>query len=447
MPARRRVDVEGDAGSALVAGARRPKPRRKRGEGGVSGPDKLGRYRATIELPSEVPGKRNQKVFWGRTVAEVIEKMENAKAEIRVHGTPLDRTTTVAGWYERWIKSHAQASYKPSQLRAVRSLLTVWVLPRIGKKRIAEVRPSHILDVYKAMYDSGKSSSTALKTHWVLSRFFEDARREYKVPNVIRDVDPPKAAPSSRDAIPVEEVMKILDEAAHREDGMRWWIALLGGLRQGERLGATRDSINRETHQFTVQWSLTEVSFEHGCGGTCANKRGGSCPQRRPVLMPGLEYRQVQGRLFLVRPKSGKLRTFYLIDPLFERLVDYLDKTADDLNPGHLIWHRPDGSPWTGNQDQDEWRSVLYSAGIITEEQAKRPKDRASKTPEAPTTHFARHTTVSLLMELGVPDAIIANIVGHIDTRTTALYQHPTFEMEREAMERLGARLTQALHA
>lgn len=439
MPARRKVDIERETSQGRAA------PRRKRGEGGVSGPDKLGRYRATIELPQVIPGKRNQKVLWGRSVAEVVDKMENAKAEIRIHGAPLDRSTTVAGWYERWIRNNALPSYKPSQFRTAQSLLKVWVLPRIGKKRIADVRPSHVLDIYSAMYAAGRSSSSAAKLHWVLSRFFEDARREFKIPNVIRDVDAPHAAPSDRDAIPTEDAMKILVAAARREDGMRWWLALLGGARQGERIGATRDSVNRETHEFTVQWSLTEVQFEHGCDANCGYKRGGSCPQRKPVLQPGLNYRQLSGRLYLVRPKSGKPRTFYLIEPLYERLVAYLDATAGEPNPHNLIWHRPSGEPWTGGEDQEEWRSVLLDAGVITSEQAKRPKDREPGTPEAPTTHFARHTTVSVLMELGVPDAIIGRIVGHIDSRTTALYQHPTLEMERDAMRQVGVRFAEAL--
>lgn len=439
MAARTKNNTQG------TAETKSKRPRRRKGEGGVSGPDKLGRYRAILELPPVVPGKRNQKTLWGRTVAEVIDKLEDAKAEIRTTGSLSQKSATVNSWYERWAMNNALPTYKPSQYRTATSLLRMWVLPRIGKKRIADVRPSDILDIYSAMYRAGRSSSTALKAHWVLSRFFEDARKEYRVPNVIRDVAPPKAAPSNRDAIPTADAMKILDAAAKRDDGIRWWVALLGGVRQGERIGATRDSVNRETHEFTVQWSLTEVAFEHGCEGTCGKKRGGSCPERRPIIMPGLEHKQLYGRLILVRPKSSKPRTFYLIDPLYEKLIDYLDRTADEPNPHNLIWHRLDGAPWTQGADQAEWRSVLLAAGVISPEQAKEPKDRAPGTPDTPTTHFARHTTVSVLMELGVPDAVIGRIVGHIDGRTTALYQHPTAEMERDAMRQLGARFAHAL--
>jgi hypothetical protein len=390
--------------------AKKQRPRRRQGEGGISGPDKLGRYRATLELPPEVPGKRNQKTYWGRTVAEVVEKLEEAKTEIRTSGGVANRTVTVAAYYAKWLENIALASYKPSQYGTVRSQFNVWVLPRIGTKRIADLRPSHILDIYSAIHRGGRASTTALKLHWTLSRFFEDARKEFRIPSVIRDVDAPNASGKKRGALAVDHAIAVLDEADRRPDGTRWWVSLLGGIRQGERLGATRDSVDRETREFIVQWSMTDVPHDHGCGGTCGRKRGGNCPQARPMLRPGLEYRHIKGRQYLVRPKSGKVRRFPLIEPEFHRIVAYLDRTEADPNPHNLIWHRSDGSPWADWEDQAEWRSVLHAAGVITAEQAKDLKDRPPGTPETPTTHFARHTMVILLMQLGVPDSVIARM-------------------------------------
>jgi len=417
------------------------KPRRRRGEGSIAGPDKFGRYRGRLELEPTVPGKRNQVTFWGRSVAEVVTKMEYAKSELAERGTLANRSVTVAQYYKRWVATIAVTNYKPASYRTTVGIFNRWVVPALGTKRIADIRPSHILELYQAMYRKGLASSSAQKVHWTLSRFFEDARKEFRIPNVIKDVDPPKTAPVSRGALSVPNAMAVLDEADRRDDGTRWWLALLGGMRQGERLGATRDSVDRKRREFIVQWSLTDVPQEHGCGGRCGHPRAGNCPSARPILQPGLEHVYLEGRLYLVRPKSGKVRRFPLIDPVYERLIEYLDGTADEPNPYNLLWHRPNGSPWAQGEDQAEWRDVLFRAGVINAEQAKEPKDRRPGTPVTPTTHFARHTMVTLLMELGVPDSVIGRIVGHIDSTTTALYQHPTAEMERDAMQRLGERL------
>ncbi|HWK20917.1 MAG TPA: tyrosine-type recombinase/integrase [Microbacteriaceae bacterium] len=417
------------------------RPRRRKGEGSISGPDKLGRYRGRLQLESTEPGKRKQAVFWGRSVDEVVDKMEEAKSELREHGSLSNRSVTVAQYYERWLATIALARYKPLPYSGVQGYFRKWILPAIGKKRIADLRPSHILGIYQAVNLAGRSSSTSQKLHWAMSRFFEDARREFRIPNVIKDVDPPKIAPVKRGALSIPHAMAVLEEADRREDGTRWWVSLLGGIRQGERIGALRDSVDRRSREFIVQWSMTPVPMEHGCGGSCGHPRAGNCPAARPVLQPGLEHRHIHRRLYLVRPKSGKVRRFPLIDPVYDRLVEYLDQTEDDPNPHGLLWHRPDGTPWADRQDQAEWRDVLFKAGVITAEQSKEPKFRLPGTPETPTTHFARHTMVTLLMELGVPDSVIGRIVGHLDATTTALYQHPTAEMERDAMRRLGERL------
>ncbi len=431
------------AAPAKRTATKKRRARRQNGECSISGPDARGRYRAILELPPEVPGKRNQRTFWGRSVAEVLGKLEEAKVELRVTGTLINRTVTVAEYYEKiWDEQQARRTYKPGPYISARSAFQKWILPQLGSKRIAELRPSHILELYGVMERAGMASASIASMHWQLSRFFDDARKEFKIPNVIRDVDPPKIISAKRGALTADDAMAVLDAADRHWDGVRWWLSLLGGIRQGERIGATLDSFDHERYEFIVQWSLTTVPHDHGCGGTCGDPRGGNCPQAVPVLMPGLEYRHLRGRQYLVRPKSGKIRRLPLVDPLYDRLVKYIDETAEVPNPHGLLFRRKNGRPWADWQDQADWRSVLHDAGLITADQAKKPQHRPEGTPPTPTTHFARHTTVTLLMELGVPDAVIGNIVGHIDATTTAMYQHPTATMEREAMRKLGEMLT-----
>src|SRR3546814_16378288 len=96
--------------------------------------------------------------------------------------------------------------------------------------------------------------------------------------------------------------------AALHADGTRWWVALLAGMRQGERLGATLDSIDFERHEFRVQWSLTEVRFRHGCGGTCGRTRGGACPKRKLMMVDHLDSRPLDGRPTPLRPQWRKAR-------------------------------------------------------------------------------------------------------------------------------------------
>ena len=103
-----------------------------------------------------------------------------------------------------------------------------------------------------------------------------------------------------------------------------------------------------------------------------------------------------------------------------------------------LIWRNPDGSPLTPEQDNTAWRHLLLAAGQITDEQAKAPKDRAEGTSDVPTTHWARHTTATVLMELGVDQRIVGEIVGHTSGRVTDRYQHVSSDAAAAAMRAIG---------
>ena len=88
-----------------------------------------------------------------------------------------------------------------------------------------------------------------------------------------------------------------------------WSVALLAGLRQGERLGLTTEGLDLNKDLITVIWQLQRLTWRHGCGaeadaGPCGKVRGGSCPERFIDIPPDQEAEQIRGGLRLTRPKS-----------------------------------------------------------------------------------------------------------------------------------------------
>ena len=422
--------------------------KRSPGDGGLFYIPSRDLWRGVVDAGFNPNGTRKQLSVTSRTQRGARDKLNLLKKEIDEFGGPLDRHRLVEQWSAHWLETVCRPKLKPKPYAAYQSVVNKWINPSLGKKPITLVKPSDIRLVYQAIGAAGRSSSTALKAHNVMSAMFESARKDGIVAkNVIADVDPPRAAISGRDALSTEEAIKLLANASDRPDGTRWWMALLAGVRQGERLGATLDSLDLDRGLLTIQWSLTEARFEHGCGGGCGVLRGGSCPQRRLILADGLEHVQLDGRLCLVRPKSGKPRTIPLLPQLVEALRRYLAATAAQPNPHGLIWRNPNGTPITSGQDSAEWRDLLQSAGVITSEQAKPLREQAEGTPPAPTTHWARHTTATVLMELGVDARIIGEIVGHASEEITRHYQHVSSAAAREAMDRLGRHFSKALES
>lgn len=403
--------------------------KRSPGEGALYYVKSSGLYRGVIDVGFWPDGRRKQKTVTSKTKAGARAKLDLVKAEIAQHGAPLDKNVTVEQWSAHWLETVCRPAMKPAALKAYTSTVHKWIVPTIGKKRLAQLRPSDLRTVYQAIDDAGRKA-TAAKAHTVMSSMLESARLDGAIArNIARDVVAPSEATSTRGALDTTAALSILSTAAQHPDGTRWWVALLAGMRQGERIGATLDSIDLQRHTFTVQWSLTEATFEHGCDGECAYKRGGSCPQRRLILARNLEHRLIDGRLILVRPKSGKPRTYPLIPQLEAAIVRYLEATKDRPNPHGLIWRNPDGSPITGKQDGDDWRALLAEAGIDS----------------VATTHWARHTTATVLMELGVDARIVGEIVGHASTRTTDRYQHVSSAAAQSAMAALGSHFGSAL--
>jgi integrase len=431
--------------------------KRANGDGGLFYIKSRKLYRGVVDDGFKPDGSRRQRYVHDRTREGARAKLEALRAELAEFGAPIDKATTVTAWSKTWLETVQRPNLKPNAYSTNESLVRTWIVPTIGAKKVAALKPSDIRAVHKAIRDAGRSSSTALKAHQVLNGMLKAARQEgLCARNVADDVTPPKAAMSNRGALDPQTALSVLSAAAEDLDGTRWWLALLGGIRQGERLGAQISSLdldNPDGPVYAVEWALEEVTREHGCeerpdgSWSCGYKQGAACPRSRFKLPDGSLHRHLYGRLFLLTPKSGRTRYVPLIPQLADALRRYLEATKDRPNPYGLIWRHEDGTPYLPAEDEQMWRDLLLKVGAITPEQAKPPRDRAPGTPDIPTTHWARHTTATVLMELGVDAKIVGEIVGHVDEKTTRRYQHVSSPVAREAMGKLGEHWGRALEA
>lgn len=428
--------------------------KRSKGDGALYYDKKRKLWKAVVDLDPWPDGRRRQKTVTAKLQTEARKKLTKVQAEIRDFGAPLDQTTTVAEWSAHWLTTVKKPTMAPAGLASYESVTRMWIVPLIGRKRVAAVKPSDIRLVLKAISDAGRASSTARKAYDVMSGMLESARMDGMCArNVAADVIAPAVLMKERGALTTEQTLAVLELSAAELAGTRWWMALLAGIRQSERCGARIESVDFERNVFNVEWALEEVASEHGCGEAiggrwpCGKKRGGSCPQRRLKLPTGFEYIPLYGRLVLKRPKSGRAREVPLIPELAAALKQHIEATAHVPNPYGLLWRHDDGTPFLPWEDQQAWRDVLFEAGIITGEQRKEPKDREEGTPDIPTSHWARHTTATVLMELGVDAKIIGEVIGHGSEKVTRHYQHVSSPAARNAMELIGGRFMPALEA
>lgn len=399
--------------------------RRPAGDGSISR-NRRGLWVGRIELPptygddGKPVRRRLEKTSTKQRV--ILDWLADTRAELASRGAAADATITMAAWAERWLAIRA-TQVKPATMKIHRSVIRTWVLPIIGSVKLAKLRPADIRAVTDAQRTAGLAATTMHNTHGMLSTMLADAVRDGLIlDNPAKKIRAPKSGGQTRGAFSVEQVAKLITTEA-AAGGCRFTTQLLTGMRQAEALGLTWDAVDLDAGMLTVLWQLQSLTREHGCGGTCGRKLGAYCPTGKVVIPDGMPYVHLGTSQYLIPPKAGKVRSVPLVAPLIAALRRHRDATAGEPNPHGLVFHRPDGVALRPDRDQGAWRALLASAGL----------------PSGATTHWARHTAATLLMQAGVDAKVVAEIVGHSAERITReTYQHTTTELAREGMRKLG---------
>lgn len=358
-------------------------PRRQRGEGSLHQRGD-GLWIGTVDL-GYIGGKRTRKSVSAKTQREAVRKLAALKAQVDATGGVAVDAYTVETWMTHWLEEIAPRRVRPSTLTGYRSKVRNYIVPEIGRHRLAKLTPQHVRTMDKTLAERGLSAATRLQTHAILSRALTVAHREgYVARNVAELVDPPALKRDEGEPLTVEEIGRIL--AAVRGDPLesRWLAALMLGLRQGEALGLAWADVDLDAGTLTVRRALQRVK---GKG------------------------------LVFVDPKSRKSkRTLPLPDTLAASLRRHRDR-ADRPRGSELVWCRWDGGPIDPRADWQAWGELLDRAGV-----------------RHVRLHDARHVAATVLAAHGVPDVIVSAILGHAQVQVTHGYQHASLDMMRQAL-------------
>lgn len=384
--------------------------RRDHGQGALYELKSRGLWRGVIDNGFTPDGRRRQKYVHAKTREECVKKLRRMMNEIEEHGGPLDHHTRVADLADTWL-ADAGDRLKPKTMQGYRSHVATSIVPILGKRVVADLKPSDVRRLHGAVFARGVGPSTVGGAHRTLSALLSYAVDEgLCARNVAESVDIPKHAPNSRDSL-----TRIEAEALLRTGDPRWMLALLSGSRDGELRGLRLSDLDLDGGVAHISWNLAEVTFKHGCHGNCGRARAGSCPQRELDLAPNLEVHELEGRWVLVRPKSSQPRRAPLTPGLVNALRAHLDADGGP-NPHGLVWHRSDGKPLKNSDSNEALRSTLSQLGI-----------------EAPATmHWLRHTYTTMAEHAGLPWVVYSRISGHASEGVSRRYTH---QLEQEAKD------------
>jgi len=363
--------------------------KRSNGEGTIYKNHQRNRYEGQIMVGTTPAGRPIRKKVTGRTRREVAARIIEVK-NCSTYGTALPSAVTVAEWLNHWLDTVLPlANLAPSTVESYQSICGLYLIPHLGRIRLAKLTPAHVRSMLKSLDDDGYSGNTQRLARATLRRSLRTAEAEGYVPkNVATMVDGVKVKSKQGRTLHPEEVRALLVSAKGDRIEPVLHVMLSLGLRRSEALGLCWCDLD-------LNASPPKVHVRH------ALKR------LRTGLILGEPKTERTKRLLVLPEATAKLLRDHRKLQMEERLL---------FGPG---W----GGNWTGTD-------FVFTTPIGTpldpsnfRHSLERVTERAGLGVWTP--HELRHTAASLMIASGVALKQVSEALGHSSIAITAdVYGH-----------------------
>lgn len=361
--------------------------RRPRGDGAVYYDSSKSRWVGQINLGLTPDGKRLRPKVFARTETEARTKLAELARQHQAGADLTMRHQTFGELVELWLAKGLAASTSQNTKDNYRTLLTVHLIPSLGSRKAAELRPDDIEAVLTHMAEQGYAGSTMRLTLSLTRRVLRFAeRRGVLTRNVAAVVNAPSGPRKYRTGLTRDQARELLREARSSRLGNLFTVSLLLGLRPGEAAGLTWDHVHLDVDP--------------------------------PVLRVEQSLRRTTDGMVLTQPKTASSRrTLVAPRPCVEALRNQRFRQQADRNRAgeawsnlsNLVFTTDTGAPLDPSNVRRSLTAVATRAGL-----------------EHMHPHVLRHATASLLSAAGVPLEQIADVLGHRSPTITAdVYRHP----------------------
>jgi integrase len=328
-----------------------------------------------IRSAEGAPGQRRQRLA---TFNDVIDEWLEAGCPA---GTPGPRA--------RHAKRRSQ-----NTIDNARSLLDRHVRPSVGRLWIERTRTERLEEVFAAMGDRGYATSTIDHAWGYLNQACGYGLRLGRIKsNPAADVLLPERRPAKvRKSLSVAQAERLLlDALPHDPNPAMWLTGLMCGLRPGELAGLRwpHVAIDAEDCYIDVVEQLVEVN--HRFAGLAPPKTPRSLRRigLHPLLVAALRRHREEMRLLGLYDEDG------------------------------FVFRTRNGTPHSLGNLRSHLRRLCRRAGLGTDW----------------TTYELRHSFVSLVADQLDDIVKVADLAGHVDTRTTHGYRHPVRPSLRHGIE------------
>lgn len=374
--------------------------RRAKGEGTIR-KRVDGRWESRLTLGySTRTGKVIQKCFYGKTQAEVVEKLHKAMAAHR--GPPIGHNEkyTVAGWLRVWFATYSEPYLKMSTAEGYRNHIENHLIPGLGRIWLSQLTTNQIQQFYNEEQKVGRrqnlkdgsskplSSSMMRSMHMVLQMALQKAVRLRIINyNPADECKLPKKIYKEMKTLPMSAVGAYLAEAERMGYLAIFYLEFTSGLRRGELCALNFADLNQETRVLGVNKSA----------------------MRR------------NGKTFISLPKTeNSIRYVMLPQKTVDLIVEHHKRFGDNpiMFPSMIT-----GDYIDPNRLYRVHSQILKNIGV-----------------EHIRFHDLRHTFSTYAIENGVDLKTLSNNLGHYSSSFTLdTYTHTTRKMQEDAADKVGS--------
>lgn len=367
------------------------------------------RYRVVVDVGTRPDGKRDQRTKTFRTRKEAGQWLSSTRAQVNGGSYVKPAKETVGQHLDSWLESKRLAGKRPATLRCyvdalkpVRDLLGARALQDVRAEDIEQIKARMLDGTARRIGTAGKPLSPRSVNLMLtaLQAALEQGVKRGKVQrNVAALVDrvPSETQPGAAWSPQQAAAFK----ATASQDRLHAaWLLTCYGLRRGEVLGlAWARDVDVDAATVTVRVSRTTVAGQV-VEGPPKTRRGARTLPLDAELVAAL-------RKLRTRQTGERLAAGPAYDGQLDKVI------MDELG-------RPPRPEWYS----DQFVRLAAQAGV--------PPIRL---------HDARHTSVSVMRSLGIPDHVVAAWHGHDESVMRLTYTHTYAADLRAAAERLAGGL------
>ncbi len=363
--------------------------KRSNGEGTVYKNKERDRFEGQVTVGIKPDGKPIRRKVSGRTKAEVVKRMIEVR-ERCTHGPGLPSDVTVADWLGYWISVVLPTADIASSTRdSYEDLCTWYLIPRLGRIRLAKLSPADVREMLTSMNSDGYSSNTQRLARAALRRALRVAEAESYVPrNVASLTDGVKLDTKIGRTMTPDQLKTLLTFVSGDRIEPVLHVLLATGLRRSEVLGLCWSDIDLSVSPATIQVSHALKREKSG-------------------LVFGEPKTKRTKRVLYIPNATARLLKEHRVSQVREKL-EFGPGWGGEWLDVNFMFTTPIGTPSDPRTFGRSFEKATVAAGL------------GKWSP-----HEFRHTAASLMIASGVPLKQVSEALGHSSISVTAdVYGH-----------------------